>query len=83
MSDAEILALIKEALAEVAPNKKAQHANLTLANKIDDLMLDSVATMEMVAFVEDRLDRHFEDDQLARVKTLADLGKLISGVGIT
>ncbi|QED30085.1 acyl carrier protein [Microvenator marinus] len=77
MNDNEVIALIKEALDEVAPGKSAE---VTLANmdmKIRDLAIDSVVTMEMVGVIEERLNTTFPDEDLAQVSKLSDLAKLI------
>ena len=52
MDDAQILNLIKEALFEVAPNRKEEFEDLELDETIEDLALDSIATMEMVGFLK-------------------------------
>ena len=77
MNDTQILALIRDALFEVAPTRKDDFAKITLETRIDELRLDSIATMEMVGFVEDKLETTFEEDQLARVQKLEDLAKII------
>ncbi len=65
MNDTEMLALIKEALHDVAPSRAADFENIELANTIDDLSLDSIATMEMVSFLEDKTGATFPDEELA------------------
>lgn len=80
MNEAQILALIQEALFEVAPTRQEEFAELTLDAKVEDLALDSIAIMEMVGFVEDRLETTFQEDQLAKVVTLRDLGRLIQNI---
>jgi acyl carrier protein len=77
MDNDQILALIKEALADVAPNRKADFANIAFDNKIEALGLDSIATMEMVNFVEEKVDATFPDEELAKVQTVRDLAGLI------
>jgi acyl carrier protein len=77
MNDADCVALLKEALFEVAPKRKKDFDTITLETPIADLKLDSIATMEMVGFVEDRLETTFEEDQLARVQSLGDLGRMM------
>ena len=77
MTDAEILTLIREALHEVAPTRDADFAGISLTTPIAELALDSIATMEMVGTIEDRLETTFEEDQLARVQTVGDLAKIV------
>ena len=77
MTDTQIVELIREALFEVAPKRKAEFAAISMDTRIDALQLDSIATMEMVGFIEDRQATTFEEDQLARVQTVGDLGRII------
>lgn len=77
MTDQEVLSLIKEALAQVAPTRKEQFANLSMDARIDDLGLDSIATMEMVGAIEDKIETTFEEAELAKVHKIADLAKLV------
>jgi len=77
MTDQQILAMIREALFEVAPNK--QFGEITLDSTIQDLHLDSIAIMEMVGFLEDQVDTTFPDEDLAKVQALKDLAALMRG----
>lgn len=77
MSDDPILALIRDALRDVAPKRGEEFATLTLDHAIEDLALDSIATMEMIGFIEERLDIVVEEQALGRVRTLGDLADLV------
>lgn len=79
MNNDEILALIQSALAEVAPNRTADFTNITFDTKIESLGLDSIATMEMVGFLEERTNNTFPDEELARVQKIGDLAGLVRG----
>lgn len=79
MTDSEILNLLKEALAEVAPAKAKEMEDLSLECTIQELDLDSVSTMEMVGFLEEKCDKIFPDEELAKVNRLADLASLMRG----
>ena len=79
MDNDQILSLIREALVEVAPKKKADFENITMDTNIEALGLDSIATMEMVNFVEERIDATFADEELAKVQTIRDLAGLVKG----
>ena len=70
----DLIPLFKEAAFEVAGYK---FDSLTLETKLSDLSLDSVAVMEIVGYVEQKLDVRFADEDLATLSTLADLSKLI------
>ena len=77
MTDETIIGLIQEALFEVAPNRTESFKNITLATTIESLSLDSIATMEMVGFLEDKVETAFLDEKLATVATLNDLADLV------
>ena len=50
---------------------------ITDDTRIDALGLDSIATIEMVSFIEERIEVTFPDDELARVQKVADLVALV------
>lgn len=77
MTDQEAIGLLKRALAEVAPERSAEFANLTLDRQIKDLSLDSVSVMEMIGYLEEQVNRTFPDEELTRVATLNDLAELM------
>lgn len=77
MSDAETLELIKTALTKVEPKKAALFADLSPNTELDELGLDSLAMMEMLGFIEDHLETTFDDDEIARVESIADLISLV------
>ncbi len=79
MTQDEILALIKTALAEVAPKRTADFENISMETQIEALGLDSIATMEMVNSIEERIDATFPDEELAKVQKVGDLAGLIKG----
>lgn len=79
MTNDEILSLIQQALGEVAPTRKAEFEKLALDTKIEALGLDSIATMEMVNFIEERIDVTFPDEELAKVQRISDLVGLVRG----
>jgi len=77
MDEQDALALIKEALCEVAPENASYFQQLTLDAHIKDLGIDSVRILEMVGAIEDRLARTFPEDELTRAQTLRSLATLI------
>lgn len=77
MNDDQILALIREALTSVAPQKKADFAKADLKTSIKALGLDSIATMEMVGVLEEKVGATFPDEDLATVASLGDLATLV------
>ena len=50
---------------------------LTLDTELSDLSLDSVAVMEIVGYVEQKLGVRFNDEDMATITTLRDLSTLI------
>jgi acyl carrier protein len=83
MNDEQIMALIQQALAAVAPTRTADFAKLTADTKIEALGLDSIATMEMVNFIEEKVEVTFPDEELAKVQKIADLVGLVRGSRIS
>lgn len=79
MTNDEIMALIKQALADVAPSRKADFAAITTDTKIEALGLDSISTMEMVNSIEEKIETTFPDEELAKVQKIGDLVGLVRG----
>jgi acyl carrier protein len=77
MNDAQIIALIKDALADVAPSRTSEFADITTTTTIESLGLDSIATMEMVGFLEEKVNGTFPDEELTQVSKVGDLANLI------
>ena len=77
MNDAQIVALIKDALHDVVPTRTAEFENVSLTTSIEDLQLDSIAAMEMVSFLEDKVSTTFPDEEIAKVNCLGDLASLV------
>jgi acyl carrier protein len=69
--------LIKTAISAVDPSKTAKAANIRPDMEIRELGLDSVATMEMVAHLEEKLETQFSDEVMIRIQTFGDLVALI------
>lgn len=76
-SDAEVMDLIKQALSQVDPKRQAEFANVTPEQEIAALGLDSIAIMEMVNFIEEKIDKTFPDNELHKVQSIGDLAGLI------
>lgn len=72
--DQTTIALFVEAINQVSSKRVASvHAE----QSISELGLDSIAVMEMVGTLEDKLSVHFSDDELTRITTFGDLANLI------
>jgi acyl carrier protein len=74
MAQVNVIQLFAQAALEVN-GKKLE--NLTKDTVISKLGLDSVAVMELVSYVEEKLDIRLPDEDLAKVQTLGDLGGLV------
>ena len=71
------LELIKKAILEVDPTKASKLATVSPAQEIRELGMDSVATMEMVGYLEEHLETQFSDEVMVRINTFGDLIALI------
>jgi acyl carrier protein len=76
-SDDEIIQLFKQSVFEV--DQKSLGA-LTLETEIAQLGLDSVATMEVIGALEEKLSVRFPDEELATLKSVGDLTALVRRV---
>jgi acyl carrier protein len=76
-TDEEIIALFKKAVFEVDQKKLGE---LTLETEISALGLDSVATMEVIGALEEKLSVRFPDEELATLKSVGDLTALVRRV---
>ena len=73
-SDDEIIQLFKTAVYEV---DHKQLGSITTDTEIAQLGLDSVATMEVIGALEEKLDMRFPDEELATLKSVGDLTALV------
>ncbi len=71
------LDLIKQAILEVDPTKAAKLATVRPEQEIRELGMVSVATMEMVGYLEEKLETQFSDEVMVRINTFGDLIALI------
>lgn len=73
----DAMELIKQAVTAVDTTKAARLAGVKPETEIRELGLDSVATMEMVGFLEEKLETQFSDEVMVRINTFGDLVALI------
>lgn len=71
------LDLIKAAITTVDNTKTAKLSTIKPETEIRALGMDSVATMEMVAYLEEKLETQFPDEVMIRISTFGDLMALI------
>ncbi len=69
--------LIKAAILEVDPSKASKLATVKPTQEIRELGMDSVATMEMVGYLEEELQVQFSDEVMVRINTFGDLIALV------
>lgn len=75
MKEQEIRELIKEAIRFAEPELAS--VELTSGSTLSDLGLGSVAALEVVGYLEDKLGIQIPDDQLAGLSSLETLERLI------
>lgn len=73
-SDREIIELFKSAVYEV-DHKKLD--DIGPGTQLAQLGLDSVATMEVIGALEEKLNLQFPDEDLATLKSIGDLTALV------
>lgn len=76
-NDEEIITLFKAAVFEV---DQKQLGSVTTDTEIAQLGLDSVATMEVIGALEEKLSVRFPDEELATLKSVGDLTALVRRV---
>jgi acyl carrier protein len=77
MTDQQIMELIHQSLAEVAPKNAIALAELHDGASLRELGVDSLSAMELVTVIESRIGRSFADESLSRVARVGDLLTLI------
>lgn len=70
--DSELMDLLRQALDVPLPDLKSS------TDLIDELSLESIQVMDFIAEVEDHYDIIIEVDRLATVRTIADMGALVT-----
>ncbi len=73
----DAMELIKQAVTAVDTTKTSRMASARPETEIREIGLDSVATMEMVGFLEEKLETQFSDEVMVRINTFGDLVALI------
>ncbi len=75
MNDAEILEVIREAVAFAVPEMAGRE--LKSDQTIGELGISSIAVLEIVGYIEDKTGMRFPDDELAQLNTIGELATLI------
>lgn len=74
MSSFDFPALFKQAASEVSGKTLD---NVDMSTTLSDIGLDSVGVIELVGYLEEKLDIRLPDEELAGVQTLGDLDDLL------
>jgi acyl carrier protein len=74
MSCSDFFTLFQQAVVEVNGSKPV---NFDRATVISSLGLDSVAVIELVGYLEEKLHIRIPDEELARAQTVGDLDELV------
>ena len=80
MTDAEILQLLEESLAFASPEEAK--VKLRPEATIADLGISSITVLEIVGYVEEKLNVRFPDDALAELNTVRSVMEMIRTQGI-
>lgn len=73
-TDKEIITMFRAAVFEV---DQKEIGEIVLSTEIAQLGLDSVATMEVIGALEEKLELRFPDEDLATLKSISDLTALV------
>lgn len=73
-SEKDIIELFRAAVLEVDNKKLGELKDTT---QLSSLGLDSVQTMEVIGAMEERLNVQFPDEDLATLKSIGDLTRLV------
>jgi acyl carrier protein len=71
LNDTEMLDVVRKAIVDVARSGDFNH--ITLETQLASLGLDSLATTEVVACLEDRLGMLVPDDRMIRAVSVGDM----------
>jgi acyl carrier protein len=78
LSDDEVLALLREAVASQEPPQPIKHiGEIEWQTPLTALGIDSIGLLEMAGCIEGKLNIEFSLDQLARVECVGDLAAVI------
>jgi acyl carrier protein len=76
LSEADVVLLLKRAYAYAKPDAHPT-VDLPLDATLEGLGINSIAALEMTGYVEEELDIFLRDDEIASLRHLGDLAKLI------
>ncbi|MDH6137170.1 aryl carrier-like protein [Kitasatospora sp. MAA4] len=79
MTNQELLDLLHQGLHRVTART---FAPLSLQDKVDELGVDSLEMLELVAWAEEQTDRRVPDAKLHAVATVGDLCAVLAGAPV-
>lgn len=77
LSDPYILDLLQRAYLFAKPDNQAGRDALKLDSTIEELGIESIAALEITGFIEEELGIEFNDNDIASVRGMSDLVRLI------
>lgn len=77
MTEEQIVTLVESAVRQTMSPSFALPGRLDFNCTLDELSLNSMELIEAVVYIERQIDTEFTDSELDRVRTLADLERLV------
>lgn len=75
MAELDVVGMFSEFAHKIEKNKKLPL--ITRDSRISELGIDSVAMMEIVGEVEDKLDIKIPDEKLSQLNTVGDIERVV------
>jgi acyl carrier protein len=77
MTDQQVLTLVNEALLYAKPERAHDLHLVTNEATLAELGIESIAALEMAAYLEEKLGKQFGDDELASITDMQAFIKLV------
>jgi acyl carrier protein len=77
MTDQQIVDLVKGALTKARPDQHAEFRSIGIDTRFESLPIDSIASVQMIIFMEDALGIIFREEDLGQMEAVKDVVRLI------
>ena len=77
MTDSQLLSLFREALLYADSSKQPAADKMMLTSTLADVGIESIIALEMAAYIENKLDIQFPDDELSAIFTVSGFADLV------
>jgi acyl carrier protein len=77
MDDNGILELVREAMVYISVPNATERSVITLNDKLSDLGIDSILALEMAAYMEEKLEVQFPDEELSSLIDVRGIVQLV------